>query len=122
MLTGVAGGGRDSLMPTNMPTLQDQKKGKVSQRAKMRGPSAFTVVAVDLHNGDNCVELGHFWTKEAARVCVSTNGLTEWEIWQGDHIVEESGPSVPVVKCPRCSTPTRGLLPGLNQCEACAGS
>lgn len=95
---------------------------KSNERAKQRGPSAFTVVAVDLTNGDNCVELGHFWTKEAARSCVSDNGLTEWEIWQGDHIVEESGPSIPVVKCPRCSTPTRGLVKGMNQCEACAES
>lgn len=90
--------------------------------ASMRGPSVFTVVSVDLRNGDNSVECGHFDSIDEARGCVEYDGLTEWEIWRGDHIVEESGPSVPVVKCPRCSTPTRGLVKGMNQCETCAES
>lgn len=55
-------------------------------RMKQRGPSAFTVVDTTADK-----ELSHFSTLEEAQACVAaTSSLDEWEIWQGDHIVDWS--------------------------------
>jgi hypothetical protein len=62
-------------------------------RMKMRGPSAFTVIAVDVPKGRD-IECGNFETLEEARGCVEFDRLRSWEIWQGDHIVERSGNTV----------------------------
>jgi hypothetical protein len=55
-------------------------------RMKQRGPSAFTVTD---GYGDVLSDLAHFETHNEARDFVSAEGLDQWEIWQGDHIVDD---------------------------------
>ena len=54
-----------------------------------RGPSNYEVIEV-LTDGSTW-SLGVYWTLEEARGCVVSVNPTpmEYEIWQGDHIVEE---------------------------------
>jgi hypothetical protein len=53
-----------------------------------RGPSNYEVIEV-LADGSTWSH-GVYWTLDEARGCVLFDGLSEWEIWQGDHIVAES--------------------------------
>lgn len=64
-------------------------------KMKQRGPSAFTVLAVDVPKGRD-VECGHFDTFEAAQARVKSDedGVIEYyEIWQGDRIVDRRYPA-----------------------------
>ena len=62
------------------------------------GPSSFAVFgfialpSTDVRSaGMPLIET--FKTLDEARARVIADGLTHWEIWQGDHIVEESDPN-----------------------------
>ena len=53
-----------------------------------RGPSNYEVVEM-LNAGVDAKSHGVYNTLDEARDCVIFDSLGEYEIWQGDHIVEE---------------------------------
>jgi len=55
-----------------------------------RGPSNYEVIEV-LTDGSTWSH-GVYWTLEEARKVVTLADLNEYEIWQGDHIVERAYP------------------------------
>lgn len=61
---------------------------------KHQGPSAYTVYATNGRDVDGRylpdLYCGSYETLEEARGCVEFDGLTSWEIWLGDRIVDES--------------------------------
>lgn len=77
---------------------------------RLRGPSTFEVF--DRNEIPNqTVSHGVFDTLDEARGCVEFDRLCNYEIWQGDHIVDEEefardvfGKRVPRPACKSCST------------------
>jgi len=60
-------------------------------KSRRRGPSGFEVI--DRTNGTSH---GNYETLEEARGCVAFDKLTNYEIWQGDHIVAEAEELEPI--------------------------
>lgn len=83
--------------------------GRAAKRTmKQQGPSAYTVYATNGRDVDGSylpdLYCGSYETLPEARGCVGFDGLTSWEIWLGDRIVDESAKA----PCPEMSV-TEGL-------------
>lgn len=77
----------DALGPQTdaLPRLKDLQAEQ--RRRRVRGPSNFEVMEVTGVESD--ISHGVYDTIDEARGCVEYDGLTRYEIWRGDTIVEE---------------------------------